>query len=143
MKVFLDTSSLLKLYHHEVGTEKLLNILSQGVEEIYLSELAILEFHSAIWKKVRTSKIEVVTAKAVITCFQTDYTQFRWIQLDSKVIQLGRELLMKYGTTGLRTLDAIQLASALALKEQPKIYFFTADQLLQSFFEQEGLATIL
>jgi predicted nucleic acid-binding protein len=48
MKVFLDTSSLLKLYHHEVGTERLLNTLSQGVEEIYLSELAILEFHSAI-----------------------------------------------------------------------------------------------
>ncbi len=88
-------SSLLKLYHHEVGTERLLNTLSQGVEEIYLSELAILEFHSAIWKKVRTSEIEIVTAKAVMTCFQTDYTQFQWIQLDSKVIQLGRELLMK------------------------------------------------
>jgi len=40
------------------------------------------------------------------------------------------------------TLDAIQLASALTLKEQPKIYFFTADQLWQSFFKQEGLATI-
>jgi predicted nucleic acid-binding protein len=87
MKVFLDTSSLLKLYHHEIGTERLLNTLSQSIEEIYLSELAILEFHSAIWKKVRTSEIEIVTAKAVMTGFQTDYTQFQWIQLNSKIIQ--------------------------------------------------------
>lgn len=142
MKVLLDTSSLLKLYHHEEGTERLLELLSQNIEEIFLSELAILEFHSAIWKKVRTNEIEVTTAQTVLTFFQNDYVQFQWVRLDSKIIQQGRELLMKYGAGGLRTLDAIQLASALTLKEQPKIYFLTADQLLQSFFEQEGLTTI-
>ncbi|EDN65226.1 hypothetical protein BGP_6123 [Beggiatoa sp. PS] len=30
---------------------------------------------------------------------------------------------MKYGSAGLRTLDAIQLASALTLKGQPKVHF--------------------
>ena len=46
---------------------------------------------------------------------------------------------MNYGVAGLRTLDAIQLASALTLKGEPKARFFTADQLLKSFFKQEGL----
>jgi len=53
------------------------------------------------------------------------------------------KLLMKYGSAGLRTLDAIQLASALTLKGQPKIRFFTADQLLNSFFKPEGLDSSL
>jgi hypothetical protein len=46
---------------------------------------------------------------------------------------------MKYGQEGLRTLDAIQLASALTLKEQQNVLFFTADKLLKYFFKQEGL----
>ncbi|KHD06632.1 hypothetical protein PN36_26610 [Candidatus Thiomargarita nelsonii] len=139
MKAFLDTSSLLKLYHYESGTETLNAALSQGVDKIYLSELARLEFRSAIWKKTRTGEIDTDTANAVITCFQQDNVKFQWIYLENDVIQSAEELLMKYGQEGLRTLDAIQLASALTLKEQQDIRFFTADQLLKSFFKQEGL----
>ncbi len=58
MNAFLDTSSLLKLYHNEPGTDTLIATLSQGVENLYLSELAILEFRSAIWKKTRTGEID-------------------------------------------------------------------------------------
>jgi len=139
MNAFLDTSSVLKLYHHESGTETLNAALSQGVEEIYLSELARLEFRSAIWKKTRTGEIDIETANAVITCFQQDEIKFQWIYLETDVIQQAEELLMKYGATGLRTLDAIQLASALTLKVQQNVRFFTADKLLKSFFKQEGL----
>ena len=142
MKAFLDTSSLLKLYHHESGTETLNAALSKGIEEIYLSELAKLEFRSAIWKKTRTGEIDTDTANAVITCFQQDDIKFQWIYFENDVIQPASELLMKYGLEGLRTLDAIQLASALTLKGQQDVRFFTADQLLKSFFEQEGLNII-
>lgn len=43
MKVFLDTSSLLKLYHWEVGSQRLHEILSTGIEAMYLS-ISILSF---------------------------------------------------------------------------------------------------
>ncbi len=139
MKAFLDTSSLLKLYHHESDTETLTAALSQGVEDIYLSELAKVEFRSAIWKKTRTGEIDTPIANAVITCFEQDNLKFRWIFLENEIIQQASKLLMKYGADGLRTLDAIQLASALTLKEQQDVRFFTADQLLNSLFKQEGL----
>jgi len=39
MKAFLDTSSLIKLYHTEVGSDFVMNALSQDITEIFLSEL--------------------------------------------------------------------------------------------------------
>jgi predicted nucleic acid-binding protein len=114
MKAFLDTSSLLKLYHQESDTETLSNALAE-VEVIYLSELAQLEFCSAIWKKVRTQEIDSETAKVVISCFEEDYAKFSWIKLNTARINHATLLLNYYGTLGLRTLDAIQLSSALSL----------------------------
>ena len=139
MKAFLDTSSVLKLYHQEDGTEALVTSLSTGIRPLYLSELAVLEFRSAVWKKTRTREIDTLIAKQVIAGFQRDFVKFQWIRLDSHLLWQASDLLMKYAPEGLRTLDAIQLASALSLKGQPQVYFFTADQLLKSFFEKEGL----
>lgn len=44
----------------------------------------------------------------------------------------------KYGMQGLRTLDSIQFSTAILLARQADV-FFTADKLLKSFFETEGL----
>ena len=141
MKAFLDTSSLLKLYHQESDTEALCLALAE-VEVIFLSELAHLEFCSAIWKKVRTQEIDLATAKAVINCFEEDYLKFAWITLDSQIISQATSLLNQHGKLGLCTLDAIQLSSALSLKGNPGTVFFTHDKLLKSVFEQEGLRRI-
>jgi len=90
-------------------------------------------------KITRTGEIDTDTANTVIACFQQDYAKFQWISIDNEVIQQAQNLLMKHGSAGLRTLDAIQLACALTLKEEPEACFFTADTLLKSFFKQEGL----
>ena len=50
MKIFLDTSSLFKLYHEEEGTEELEKVFSQAkITEIFLSEITKVEFTSTIW----------------------------------------------------------------------------------------------
>ncbi len=141
MIVFLDTSSLVKLYQQESGSEAIQNLVSAAeVSAIYLSELAKLEFLSALWKKVRLKEITDEIAKAVFENFQNDIDKFNWIKLDSEIIKSASEQLMKYGNTGLRTLDSIQFASALTLKSRTCI-FHTSDDLLKSLFEKEKLRT--
>ena len=50
MKIFLDTSSLCKLYHQE--TEELEEVFSQvKITHIYLSEIAKVEFTSTVTKR--------------------------------------------------------------------------------------------
>ena len=55
MKIYIDTSSLVKLYHAEPGTELIDKVFEQNsITEIYLSTITKIEFNSAITKKVRT-----------------------------------------------------------------------------------------
>ena len=140
MKAYLDTSSLIKLYHNEVDSEKIFNAII-NVEELYLSEIAILEFCSAIWKKVREGTLREKLAIEVIQCFEDDYENFEWIQINSKIIENAFNLIMKYGDKGLRTLDSIQLASAKELKNENCI-FLTSDKLLETLFIEEELKII-
>lgn len=141
MKVFLDTSSLLKLYHQEEGTDTVQNILSNNTEAIFLSELSILEFRSAFWKKVREGELDEMLAVEVISYFQDDYDNFRWLTLHADIIESAKTLLMKYGNKGLRTLDSIQLASALTLINNNCI-FLTSDKLLRTLMNEENLKTV-
>ncbi|HPZ08279.1 MAG TPA: type II toxin-antitoxin system VapC family toxin [Candidatus Eremiobacteraeota bacterium] len=140
MKAFIDTSSLIKLYHKEIDSNKILNTLS-NVEDIYLSELTRIEVLSALWKKVREGSLKEDNAIKVISCFQSDYNKFQWIKLETQIIETASDLLMKYGNKGLRTLDSLQFASALILKDTSCI-FFTSDKLLKTLFIEENLNVI-
>jgi predicted nucleic acid-binding protein len=141
MKLFLDTSSLVKLYHREAGTDELAAVVDPDDCIIYLSALTVLEFRSAVWKKVRTGELSRDAALAVIGCFTDDYESYHWINIDQQVVSLARDALMKYGEKGLRTLDSIQLASALSVKEEGCVYA-SADELLVSFYRAENLMVV-
>ncbi len=141
MKAFLDTSSLVKLYHQEDESDFVMKALSSDIKEIFLSELAILEFRSALWKKIREKEIEERAAIEVIECFQNDVGNFQWILMQSNIVDSASDLLMKYGNRGLRTLDSLQLAAALTLKGEECI-FFTSDKLLHTLFKEERLRVL-
>ncbi|MEA2109030.1 MAG: type II toxin-antitoxin system VapC family toxin [Pseudomonadota bacterium] len=138
MIAFLDTSALVKLYHTEDSTREVEKVISQ-VEEIYLSGIAELEFRSTIWKKVRTNEIDKVSAKVVMDAFEDDFNKYSWVEIDFDAIQLSKDLLMRYGQKGLRTLDSIQLSSAVVLKNN-NCQFVTFDLRLRGFFRDEGLS---
>ena|GEM_PF-1601555 len=112
MKLFLDTSSLIKLYYQEDGTDKLDRVFGEYIiEEIFLSEISITEFYSAIFKKVRTNDLSLQNASDILSSFANDQAKFSFIPINSRIISLSKELLEKYGVLGLRALDALQLAS--------------------------------
>ena len=141
MKIFLDTSSLFKLYHKEADTAELELIFSTvKVTNIFLSEISKIEFTSAIWKKVRTKEITEIEAQTTLDLFESDFEKYIFIATDSIIIEQARIFTSKYGMQGLRTLDSIQLATSVSLFQQAGI-FFTADKLLKSLFEAEGLST--
>jgi len=141
MKIFLDTSALFKLYHQETGTEELEDVFVKSkITHIYLSELSKVEFTSTVWKKVRTQEVTTEQARITILHFENDFEKYSFIATDSLILEQARNLTMKYGIDGLRTLDGIQLSTCILLANQVDI-FFTADKLLKSLIDKVGLKT--
>lgn len=141
MKIFLDTSTLFKLYHKETGTEEIERIFSSArISHVFLSEISKIEFSSTIWKKVRTKEITELEAQKTLDLFESDFGKYTFVTTDSIIIEQARILTSKYGKQGLRTLDSIQLSTSVSLLNHVDI-FFTADKLLKSLLETEGLKT--
>jgi predicted nucleic acid-binding protein len=141
MKLYLDTSSLIKLYHKENGTTELENIFStNAVTQVFLSEIAKVEFSAALWKKVRTNEISQEQAKTTIRLFEQDFDKYCFVAVDALLLEQAKCFVAQYGLEGLRTLDSIQLASCTSISEDVDLYV-SADKLLLSLLKLEGLKT--
>jgi predicted nucleic acid-binding protein len=139
MRLFLDTSVLFKLYHRETDTAEFELIFSNfRITNVLLSEIAKIEFASTIWKKVRTGEITPEQANVTLQLFTNDFEKYTFVSTDSLVLEQAKKLVTEYGIHGLRTLDSIQLATAVLLSHQADL-FLTADKLLKSFMQSEGL----
>jgi uncharacterized protein len=126
MKIFLDTSSLFKLYHREEGTSELEQVFSKAkVTTVFLSEISKIEFSSTIWKKVRTKEITELDAQKTVSLFESDFGKYAFITIDSLLIEQANILISKYGKQGLRTLDSIQLSTAVSLFQKADIFFYS------------------
>lgn len=139
MNIFFDTSSFSKLYHIEEGTKELLDFLNKNPDyKIYLSELTKVEIYSAILKKVRIGHLTLTQAEFFLAVIDSDFKRAHFISVDSLLLNESQKLVVKYGLRGLRSLDAIQLASAINIKSSIDIAL-TGDILLKQFLVEEGI----
>ena len=139
MKIFLNTSSLFKLYHKESGTNELMDFFNKNtIEGIFLAELTEIEFSSVIWKKCRKKEIDEKVALTLIEAFEKDSENFNVVSETNEIRKLAKKLIRKYWKEGLRTLDSIQLASVLMIRDKVD-FFFTSDNLLAEIARLEKI----
>ena len=79
-------------------------------------------------------------ANQLIEKFDKDSVRFNYVPESQILRQNAKELIGKHWIKGLRTLDSIQLASALKVKNQIEL-FLTSDDLLSEISNIEGLKT--
>ena len=136
---FLDTSALVKRYHSEKGTDKIDQIFSEDDRAIVISNITLTEMVSAINRKKEDKIISKEDQDIALSKFFHDAIKdFLVIELDGEHIKGSIMLVLK---RNIRTLDSLQLAVALGLKEL-KVIFVCADKKLVSVAENEGLQTI-
>ena len=111
MKYFFDTSTLVKIYHKEAGTEKALSIY-KSQNSIVISELSKIEFISTVHRKFRDTEINEEVLNKVLEKFLFDIdNRYEILIFSSMVINEAFDLICKYSKKkALRTLDSIQLA---------------------------------
>jgi len=142
----LDTSALVKYYHPEPGSGGVIQLVGQAGVGLFISDLTIIEMHSALAKRVRIGAITRTAYTGNRLRFEADVAagRFAIVQITHQHKEAAIGLLKKHAPTrALRTLDALQLAVAVELKAQGKLdYFVTADDRFGKVVNLERIKVI-
>ena len=142
MRLFLDTSALAKLFVPETGTAALNAMLARPDTEIWVSELARLEFHSLAWRRCREGTLDTSQVSSLLAQLDLQLDEWQVIDLTPAVLSTARELLAAHAAQhALRTLDAIQMASFMVALEDGPATFACADQRLCAVASSRGHLT--
>ena len=138
---FFDSSALIKRYLVEVGSPWIRSLLlPKARNTIVIAEIAPIEVASSLARRVREHHLTQRDALFIQRNFLTHIKrQYQVISLSGNVAKLSRALLFR---SSLRTLDAIQLASAIQFSQTIKlpVTFISADQKLLAAAQAEGFA---
>ena len=138
MNVFFDTSALVKFFNVEQGTDRVTELILSRSNQIYISELARLEMLSAFYRKFRNHQIDLVHLNEAISGFNDQLTRFNLESLNQLILDEAGTMLQKFGKDfGLRTLDAIHLATFSVIAEK-KWLFVCSDETLGMVVKELG-----
>jgi len=133
MKYYFDTSSIVKIYHREEGTETVLNIYKSH-DEITISELSKIEFISTIYRKYREHEISHETLTTVIQKFEDD-VKIRYdevLKFSSLVIDEAWNLICRLSEKhSLKTQDSIQFAFFKIYCETDTVFVCSDDKFVK------------
>ena len=140
MIVYLDTSSLIKLYVDEIDSGKIKGIANKAAV-ISTSKIAYAEARSAFARKQREGGFSVSILRKVVEDFNKDWESYFLIEVTDGLIRFAGDMAEKYL---LRGFDSIHLASAVNLKNRinADIYFSSHDTRLNQAAEREGMSVI-
>jgi len=142
MILFLDTSALVKIFHEEDGSEVVTSLIKGKDIEVWISELARLEFLSAIFRKVREGEISDKQLNETVLGFEAQLHFFNVEPLGQAILREAEILLKKYGKKRrLRSLDALQMGTFSLISER-SWHFVAADDILCEIAKDMGFATL-
>lgn len=139
---FFDASALVKGYVHEPGSRWVRQVLTPRGTGVFISPLSGAEVLSAIARKVRGGEIDGKMQREGVGAFRMDYQhRFAHTALSAAVLEEAMALVLAHP---LRGADAVQLASALLLREAAPqlraLIFVAADTALLRVARHTGLA---
>ncbi|MBW1737754.1 MAG: type II toxin-antitoxin system VapC family toxin [Deltaproteobacteria bacterium] len=137
MIVYLDTSSLVKLYVEEDESSKV-DVLVKSSEVTATSLVAYAEARAAFARRFREKVFTSDEYNRLKEFFDKDWSRYLILSVTGDMIRLAGDLAEKYA---LRGFDSIHLASALTLRQElsSPIVFSCFDDNLQKASEREDL----
>jgi len=142
MNLFFDTSALVKFFHEEEGTAAVTDLILDLNNDVWILELARLEFLSAVFRRFRNKELDEERLNAAINSFENQVERFHIEPLGRAVLEEAGLHLRNYGRThGLKALDALHLG-AFSLISEEDWAFVAADDSLCGVVQLIGYNTI-
>lgn len=119
MNLFFDTSALVKVFSNERGSKEAKERINDSENQVWISELAKIEIISALYRKYRNNEINEHQLDQSIKAIEYQFEEFFIVPLASDNLEEALKLLKNFGKIqGLRTLDALHIASFVLVAEQ-------------------------
>jgi predicted nucleic acid-binding protein len=136
--LFVDTSALVKLYIAEPGSERMREAVAQG-HPVAVSRLAFAEIHASFARRRREGLLPAPELDQLRLRFGDDWKEILQVPIGAEFLSLVPGLCDR---NPLRGADALQLASALLLRQEGlEITFACSDHNLLNAAMSEGLTT--
>jgi predicted nucleic acid-binding protein len=132
LKLYLDSSALIKRYIHETGSEKVMNFCAKA-DQLILSVLCVPEAVSAFCRLKREKKMTEDVYDLLKKDLQDDLQEALIVRIEPEIVERSVLCLEKQS---LSTLDSIHLATALS---QDCDLFLSADIQQQKAARALGL----
>ena len=136
MNLFFDTSALIKKYVIENGSDEVLELMNRA-DQIFVSVITEIEAHSAFKRLLSEKAVNEYDYKTLINEFDADYQYFTRINIDDFVLKNAKLLIERHQ---LKTLDSIQMGTALLLKDDIDCLVSCDARMIRSG-KKEGLKT--
>ena len=133
---YFDTSVLVKRYVREPGSRRARVLLRRY--RFLSSAIAPLEVISALVRRESAGELTKRNFSAILSRLQSDRTYWELVEVTPLVLERGEDLIQ---ATGLRTLDAVHVASALVFQAASgiRIPFVTGDTVQREAAGQMAL----
>lgn len=139
---FVDTSALAKRYTNEIGSSWVRGWAKASYSNlIIIAELTLVEIFSVFARRGYVGDVTANSAERLRRVFLTHVRdEYSVISINGALLASSQVLVTKHVALGLRTLDAIQLASALRAQIvlQEPVTFISADKRLLKAAAVEG-----
>ena len=137
MIVYLDTSSLVKLYATEADSPHVVHLVRVS-KMTATSLIAYSEARAAFARRFREKAFTSREYKRLISFFNADWENYLIVNVTKNLVLFAGDLAEKHG---LRGFDAIHLSSAVRLHQElsSALTFSSADKKLQKASELEDL----
>ena len=138
MILYLDTSSLVKLY----AEERFSTVVKEWVNDaeiVTTCRIAYPETHSAFYRRLKTGDVSLRDYRSLKSEFSREWETF--VALDFDELEAGR-MVEKHG---LRGFDAVHLSAAMLLREHETtlaLGFSSFDHKLNHAATKEGLMVL-
>lgn len=142
MIYFLDTSALAKRYLTEPGSSGIRRLLEREDNVFYQAFVTPLEVSSAFYRQLRSQRISSEELSLLLRAYIAhSYQDYLLVPYSDSLIDRALALVARHV---LRALDALQLASALDLRDSlpaqaPLLGFLSADARLLDAAREEHL----
>ena len=77
MKLFFDTSALVKFFHQEDGTDSVTKWILSEDNELWILELAKVEFYSSLFRKFRNRELNENSLGIALNGFDSEMSRFK------------------------------------------------------------------